>query len=338
MEWNEEKAQEIIKKHKNSFSLRLTFKIIRVMVAVLILFSIYTIVLTISYDASKIGKRTEFYQKLAIDWTYPELTTNLSLSSTNEITPLLTQKIAFPLVRRLGSKDYIVAQLSLRKPIFTAWTNTAIVKNFPYLEDQKFHFYLPIDPITGRKLIGNEQSNVWVPLEKVHEGNVADLAFSTDTYHSPREILDLLAPYDVEVRWMPLYMGEMRQFTEGGWGGGGDSISLNHQFGLSGARLMDKDFRGGSLLNGLNKDLIEMSQEAMLQNMQMMLKKNKRLAENLLGTQHLQQRYDYLKNEGFQANGAIVTGPVKELLKLQELEGIHSVSLGEITYWNWDEK
>lgn len=30
-----------------------------------------------------------------------------------------------------------------------------------------------------------------------------------------------------------------------------------------------------------------------------------------------------------------MTGPVKELLKLQELEGIHSVQMGDIEYWNW---
>ena len=92
------------------------------------------------------------------------------------------------------------------------------------------------------------------------------------------------------------------------------------------------------MANELNKDSIEESQDAMLQNMQMMLKKNKRLAEKLLGTEYLQKRYDYLNDHGFQAYGAVITGPVKELLKLRELEGIHSVLLGEMTYWNWNKR
>ncbi|WP_391203762.1 anti sigma factor C-terminal domain-containing protein [Psychrobacillus sp. L4] len=57
----------------------------------------------------------------------------------------------------------------------------------------------------------------------------------------------------------------------------------------------------------------------------------------MLDTSHLQERYDYLNEEGFQAYGAVVTGPVKELLKLKELKEVRSVQLGEITYWNWND-
>lgn len=338
MEWNEKKAQEIIKKYNNSFSLRLTFKIIRVLATLFILFMIYMLVLTLAYDASKTGKRTEFYQQLAIDWTYPELSSSFASSSKNEITPFFTQKIEFPLKRRIGKNDYVVAQLSLSKPILLARTHLNITKNIPYESTgQRFNFYLPYHPNTNQKLIGNEQPGIWDTLEKVHEGNVADLAFSTAEYHSPQEMLQLLSAYDLDILWMPLYMGEMKQVTEGGWGGGGNSISLNFPWGLSGARLIDDDYRGSSLVTVLNNETIEESQTVMLQNMQTMLTKKKRLAERLLSTTQLQERYDYLNEQGFQAYGAVVTGPVKELAKLRELEGIHSASLGEITYWNWDE-
>lgn len=348
MEWNEEKAQEIVKKHKNRFSLRLSFQIIRVLVIIFLLFSIYMIVLSISYDNSKFKARTEFYQKLAIDWTYPELSSDISLSFTNTITPFFTQKITFPLVRKIGRNDYIVSQLELSKPLSLAFTHVEITKNYPYdAMNQGFQFYLPYDPKSGNKLGGYERFGVWKTLEMVHEGNVADLAFSTVEYYSPQEIVELLGPYDLTVLWMPLYMGEMQKFTEGGWSGGDHSMSLdsggNHsmslhsQWGLSGARLLDDDYRVGSLSYGLDKDSIEESQEAMIQNMEKMLKKKKRLAEKLLGTNHLSERVDYLNDEGFQAYGAVVTGPVKELLKLKEVEGIHSVDLGEIKPWNWDE-
>lgn len=41
------------------------------------------------------------------------------------------------------------------------------------------------------------------------------------------------------------------------------------------------------------------------------------------------------KVNGFMVYGAVVTGPTKELLRLQELEEIQGVQLGEITFWNW---
>lgn len=338
MEWNEEKAQEIVQKHKKRFSLRLSLKIIRLSVLILLLYSVYMIAISIFYESSTIGKRTEFYQKLAIDWTYPALSSELSSGYTHEITPFLTQKITFPLQEKIGAEDYVVSQLELSKPLLTSFTHVEIERSYPYeAMDRGFNFYLPYDPNSGDKLIGHEAPNVWNTLEMVHEGNVANLAFSMNDYYSPEEIIKYLSPYDVNILWMPLYMGELQKFTEGGWGGGGNSMALFSPWGLSGARLVDEDFRGYSLINILENNTIKESQDVMLQNMQMMLTTKKNLAEKLLGTEYLQERVDYLNDEGFQAYGAVVTGPVKELLKLQEKEEIHSVQLGDIKHWNWSE-
>ena len=67
-----------------------------------------------------------------------------------------------------------------------------------------------------------------------------------------------------------------------------------------------------------------------------LLEMNKSYYERLLGLSALQQQYTYIKDKEFTAYGAVVTGPVKELLKLKELETIQSVQLGEVELWNWD--
>ncbi|WP_419959592.1 anti-sigma factor [Psychrobacillus sp. BM2] len=340
MIWNEKKADEILAKHKNRFSLRLTFKIIRVLVVIFIIYVVYMISLSMLYYASSIGEKTEFYQELAVDWTNPGITVGISSSTSNEITPFLTQKIEFPLIKRIGKEDYVVSQLNLRKTFITSFSYLEIEKSNTYNNSSEggFNFYLPYNPGTSSKLMGSETPDVWSKLEKIHEGNVAELAFSTDEYYSPSDVVQLLSLYDLDITWMPIYMGELKQYTEGSWGSGGDSISLGKPWGLSGARLANPDFNGGSLISILDSSTVETSEHAMLENMNMMLDKNKRLAETLLGTDYLQERYDYLTEEGFQAYGAVVTGPVKELLKLKELNEIHSVQLGEITYWNWEEE
>lgn len=333
MEWNEDKAQKVIKKHKSRFSLRLTFKITRVLAAIFLLYVIYMMGVAILYDNSKAGLRTEFYQKLAIDWTYPELSTDISVSSENNISPLLTQKITLPLTKRIGKKDHIVSELNLSKPIFHQFTKVDFKSSYLFESNVEiFDFYLPNE---NEKTSQVKELEAWETLEIVHEGNVGNLAFSTEKYYTPIEIFDLLSEYDVDILWMPLYMGEMSEYTEGGWGGDEYSISLSKPWGLSGARSVDDQFRETYSVSSLNNVTIKESEQTMLQNMEIMLAEKTGVAETLLETEHLQERYDYINEHGFKAYGAVVTGPVKELLKIQEITGIHSVSLGEIKQWNW---
>lgn len=338
MEWNEEKAQEIVQKHKNRFSIKLSLQIIRVFVLILILFSVYKMALEIVYDGSKFGKRTEFYQKLAVDWTAPELKGGLGVSHSNEITSFFTQKITFPLEKRIGKTEFVESELTLTKPLITAFSTVSINGNISYDKwNNRFSFDLPINPQNGKILEGQDSPDVWKTLDMVHEGNVANLAFSLDDYYTPKEISELLSNYDLDILWMPIYMGELQNFTEGGWGGGTATMSLTLPWGLTGGREMHEDFKGGSLIHVLDEETIEESERIMLENMDAMLASNKRLAERLLNTEYLQERADYLREEGFKAYGAVVTGPVKELLKLQELDEVRSVQLGEIKHWNWVE-
>ena len=78
------------------------------------------------------------------------------------------------------------------------------------------------------------------------------------------------------------------------------------------------------------------SKRMMLKNMEELLAMDKSYYERLLGLSALQQQHTYIQDEGFTAYGAVVTGLVKELLKLKELETIQSVQLGEVELWNWD--
>lgn len=335
MEWNEEKAQKVVKKHKKRFTLRLTLKIIRVVAALFFIFAIYNMGISILYHSSDTGKQTKFYLKLAIDWTDPQLTTDLSSSTKNEITPLLTQKMALPVFRRIGTENYVAAELNINKPIITALTHVELTNRIRYFDDEKFTFNLPVNPITNQKLKGDEYTDAWEILDMTHEGHVADLAFSTEEYYSPEKLIELLSEYDLSILWMPLTMGEYETYEEHGYGTAGNIMALSVQWGLAGAREIDEKYNSGSIRTSLDEETVKESKEAMLNNMERMLNDNKKLAEQLLDTAYLEERYNYLDEHGFKVFGAVVTGPVKELLKLQELEGIHSVQLGEIENWNW---
>ncbi|MEK4246763.1 anti sigma factor C-terminal domain-containing protein [Psychrobacillus sp. FSL K6-2684] len=338
MEWNDEKAKAIVQKHKKRFSWKLSFNVIRVLLGIFLVYAVYMISVSIIYEATNVGKRTEFYQKLAVDWTYPGYISTNSRSGTNEITPFLTQKIDFPLMKIIGKEEFAITKVRLNKPLIDAYSTTTVNEYFPYNSDKGFNFSLPYNPVTNEKLDETQTPNVWNQLEQIHEGNVAQLAFSINDYYSPEELLELISPYQIDVLWMPIYMGELKNFTEGGWSGSENDISLAKPWGLSGFKKVDADFNINYSTSILNNHSVRESQSAMLRNMKMMLDKDKNLAETLLATDYLQERHDYLQKEGFQAYGAVVTGPVKELLKLKEVEGIHSVQLGEIKPWNWIEE
>ena len=67
-----------------------------------------------------------------------------------------------------------------------------------------------------------------------------------------------------------------------------------------------------------------------------MLNKRTSNHERFLGFSYLEERYQYLQENGFQVYGAVVTGPTKEVLKLCSETGIHEEELGDVELWNWE--
>ena len=50
---------------------------------------------------------------------------------------------------------------------------------------------------------------------------------------------------------------------------------------------------------------------------------------------NLDKRYQYVKDNGVKVYGIVITGPSKELLKLQNSPHVRYATLGDIEIWNW---
>ena len=124
MDMNEEKARQIVQKHKKRFSWKLSLQVVRVLLGIFLIYAVYMISVSLIYEGTKTGHRTEYYLQLAVDWTVPEVTTDSSLQNSNEISPLLTQKIEIPLVKTIGRETQQVSTMRVRKPLlsFMKWT------------------------------------------------------------------------------------------------------------------------------------------------------------------------------------------------------------------------
>lgn len=332
MEWTKDKEKKILFKYRFA----LTVKVIRVILATLFLFWLYMLIVSISYDVLGLGKKHLFYSQVAMNWTQPNMQEDFGSIESAEITPFLTQKISYPVYKMIGKEPELVGTKQLAKRLVPMYSTNQTEYLKPRNE-QEYSFYLPEHPKTGNKLEANEDPAVWTKLDKVHEGTVAELSFSTKSYMTPEEMLEFLKPYDLDVLWMPLYTGEMKGFEPGSWGGGGNTLSVE-PIGFTGGRDAHNGYNSTSK-NLLFENLTDENKKRMLKQMKNLIEdESASYRENFLGLSHLEERYNYLMKEGFQVYGAVVTGPVKELLKLRENEQIQGANLGDMSYWNWSEE
>ena len=330
-EWDNALENKILKKSKWI----LTVKIIRVLFAFILIYAVYMVGLSIVVDQLDAERKHTYYSQVAIEWTVPNVK-GVYDTETLEISPFGTQTFRYNLVKMVGHEEVIVGDVTMKKAMFNAFSQLNITH--PGKEQlSTFTFSLPEDPRTGEKLFADSgQSGVWTRLEKLPEGTVGELAFSTTTFMSPEEVIELLKDYELNILWMPLYTGEFLDNRPLGWDGGSSSLTVFDIIGLSGGKDHGANFDSFSRIGTLTASDIEESKRMMLKNMEELLAMDKSYYERLLGLSALQEQYTYIQDEGFTAYGATVTGPVKELLKLKGLETIQGVQLGEVELWNWD--
>lgn len=161
------------------------------------------------------------------------------------------------------------------------------------------------------------------------------MAFSTTSFMESSQLIDSLKKYNIDILWMPLYTGEFVDYDPSGWSGDDNIIMVSEIIGLTGGKEHDENYYESMLINRLDEKSVIESEKLMLKNMEELLKKSESYYEQFLGLGNLEQKYQYLNEEGFIVYGAVVTGPTKELLKLKDVSFIQGEQLGEVELWNW---
>lgn len=330
-EWNKDLEKRILRKSRFT----LTFRILRIMLLVFLIYSAYKFSINLAADKLNIASENAYYSKRAIEWTVPNVRGDFIFEE-EEMTLFGTKKLSFNLMKKVGNDDKVIGKATVTQRL----TNPSPI-SFSHPGQRQlneFSFSLPIDPHTGRKLEGNTWPNVWETLTMLPEGTVGELAFSTTSFMEAEQLIEALDKYDLHVLWMPLYTGEFVDYDPYGWFKGGDKSLMVPHFGLSGGNDRNENFHELSIITRLDKESLIESEQLMLKNMEELLNKSTSYYEQFLGLGHLKQKYQYLNENGFTVYGAVVTGPVKELLKLQEVSFIQGEQLGEVELWNWQPK
>ncbi|KGR91085.1 hypothetical protein CD30_08385 [Ureibacillus massiliensis 4400831 = CIP 108448 = CCUG 49529] len=329
-EWNKELEKRILKKSRFT----LTFKIIRILLMVVFIYAIYMIIANIVTDKFAVGKENMYFSSLSLEWTVPNVRGDFRIEE-QDLTVFGTKSFSYNLLKKVGSEDLVIGEAQVTKRLFNDLSN--ITYSHPGLRQlSEFSFSLPENPGTNMKLEANPSPHVWESLEMLPEGTVGELAFSTTSFMESEKLIENLRDYDIDILWMPLYTGEFVNFDPYGWSESNNLIIVSDVIGLTGGRDHDENFNQTLRINRLDESSIKESKQLMLENMKELLNKSNSYYENFLGLGHLEEKYQYIEEEGFTVYGAVVTGPVKELLRLKDAPFVQGEQLGEVELWNWE--
>lgn len=251
--------------------------------------------------------------------------------SSVEVTPFLTQKKTLKVYRDVGEWQVIVGELHAKKRLWGELTYS-IEELGPYLNgDERNPFYLHSALLEGGKITDSlHQNGAMNQLEKLEDGNVAEIFFSLRTLKSPEQVLKLLSDYDVRVANMAVYAGELKAFKPGNYSSSSAGHRIPHFTLRPKVQFSDNHFLSAwhtyfSLDAGITDDV------------QQLIADVEWMTDNIKynGVDEDKQRLAYLKKNGVQVYGATVTGPVRELEKLKEESEFWGFRLGRIEVWNW---
>lgn len=190
---------------------------------------------------------------------------------------------------------------------------------------------------TGQSL----NPNGWKTLQKLPEGTVAQLAISLDRPMTHDEYFSLIKKYDVTTVWLAVDTGiekdlsSRNQFLGNGLVFGYAPNAMNYS---------DNGSSAGFTIQTNGEG--ERRAHAYINEMQYLLTHQK-WSNTLLATMQidpqvrdvtLEQRYRFLQKNGVKLYGAVLTGPTKELLKLQKETEVNTPFVGSIDWWNWDQQ
>ncbi len=209
-EWNKELEKRILRKSRFT----LTFRILRILLLVFLIYSGYMLAMNLIADKLNISEEAAYHSKLALEWTVPNVRGEFNFEEEN-MTVFGTKKLSYNLIKKVGDEDKVIGDATVTKRLATP---SSIEFSHPGQSQlNEFSFSLPIDPRTNKKLTGNAWPNVWETLTMLPEGTVGELAFSTTSFMKSKQLIESLKQYDLHILWMPLYTGEFVDYEPYGW-------------------------------------------------------------------------------------------------------------------------
>lgn len=234
---------------------------------------------------------------------------------------LFSMNVTFDTFKRIGSEDYLAEKVDvyfgLDKPKFPE--KISFLEQLPPMgygidvvkDGQKMYHpdaMIPFNTIEAEDVLNN-----------LPDGTVAEAYLSFSELMKPNEIEKAL-PKEMEVRWLAVDTGlEAKQLDKEG--------VPNTPIGYP----AQVDPTTWSPFDGDQKN------EEVFLDILKLLERNEQTAEivSKIKSLEIQDRRKYVEDNGIQVYGAVVTGPVPELRKLEQVKEVRAINVGEVKLWNW---
>ncbi|GAA3404324.1 anti-sigma factor [Paenibacillus hodogayensis] len=338
--------KRILRKGKWRARIVTTWNVLALLIIVMIVGSVLT---SLYYDSGNPERRT-MYRDIVVS-TVAVSRPNVSLN-VNSQSNMLTLNLSGKMNKQVGDKDYAVGDFSMKFLL-----GGASVPQETRLEEGNTGFYtfrhpgynLSADAHEGVERRKEEQDQTgWKTLEKLPEGTVAEAYLSFDRLFATDELLARFEPANLLPVWFAVNTGPESYRSYGGavafpvgfpyrpmWHP--DDLKIEHyeekRSGLFGKIVSS----GGSYPSVAAYGSGALRNENFLKTLRL-LQEYRSIARKTAPFTDIDAAVGYVEENGVQLYGAVVTGPVKELLKLREESWIRDFHVGEVRLWNWRDR
>ncbi|RYG74378.1 hypothetical protein EU245_01885 [Lentibacillus lipolyticus] len=313
--------------------LSIGFTVLRTLLAIFLLFVLYMIPVNMYYDMS--GKQAGFDRMVTtlVETRYPGVEVDETHGHQAEINAFLTQSTTIKVYRNVGEWNVVIGEVEAKKRLFGD-VNLTLDFDEKYLNDNMVNRFAVPPKLLGRGNSGGNPDNkedMKNQIAKIGDGHVAQVQFSTKEAMKPEALLEKLDAYDVHIFRMPVYGGELTEVHDISYGSAGQytfvpSLLLRPQ------TVYGENNRSSSSSVALTETVLDDSMQQFYKDMEWLLENG-----DYNGRDIDEKRLNYIRENGMQVYGAVVTGPIREVEKLMDEEQFHQFRLGGVDVWNWNE-
>ncbi|GAA3404409.1 anti sigma factor C-terminal domain-containing protein [Paenibacillus hodogayensis] len=324
-------------KHFKRMIWRTRFAVVRSVVAtgllLFFLYSLYMMGVSLTYHGTNGDKKLARYAITMTNTHMQGLRADVSANTWADITGWFTQRVDLKLYRTVGDWKVKAGEVKGRKTLLNGYTYS-VVKDSKYIDgNDSFNFVVPPSLLQGNpsaSTAARPSNGVWEQMAHFPDGYVAEMGFSTRRGMKPEELLALLEGYDLRLLSMPVYAGEVREFRPNFSSSAGGDLNWVEHLTLQPPMKFANDHSVSGYSSSLIRENIAEAQSGLLDDIEWLLAEG-----SYWGDDKDALRLDYLKKNGIEVYGAVVTGPVRELEKLKREEQFYEFKLGQVEIWNW---
>ncbi|MGF9851105.1 anti-sigma factor [Bacillus paramobilis] len=272
------------------------------------------------YNMKKLTEVDEI-PALALEATIPN---SRSAGGSTKVKPFFRTETEMNLFKTVGKKEIPIGTVTTRSFLSSVTVKNKSWENKPY--SKKLSFVHP--KIKEEASLKESSKKIWDTLGKIHEGTVAEIAISFDKAYTLQEVESILySAFEAQEMpptplWYALDTGQERIDEEDFILHGGEVIGFPEHINLPDSEAKRPKTK--------EDEVIEMMR---------ILSEHKKTVSKTTWTSekelNLDKRYQYVKDNGVKVYGIVITGPSKELLKLQNSPHVRYATLGDIEVWNW---